>query len=370
MINNEHIEQRKSKKKKARKAFVTVQLILILILFLAVLYGLFAIHPEWTRGRFARLVPNYLKERIAAYQNTAQTDPEPVMLPETPTPTPEETQTPTPTPTPTPVPTIAPEIEELRLPSFEDHTLDDWELLLVNADNPIPGAYDFNLIYVDEDQEFAVDPRIANDLLNMLAACRMEGLTPMICSAYRDPSTQTYLYEEEGTPTPTPTPSPSATPTPGASTSPVPSATPSPGASATPGPTASTTPTATPTPSATPAPEPSASIAIPGTSEHEIGLAVDIFSEENTELDESQERTRTQQWLMRHCHEYGFILRYPKGKSDLTGIVYEPWHYRYVGVDIATDIMKNQLCLEEYIDRMQTVQKADEALARQLGDMP
>ena len=62
----------------------------------------------------------------------------------------------------------------------------------------------------------------------------------------------------------------------------------------------------------------------------------------------------TQQWLMEHCWEYGFILRYPKDKEDITGIIYEPWHYRYVGKEHAEIIMKNGLCLEEYLRDMQT----------------
>ena len=54
-------------------------------------------------------------------------------------------------------------------------------------------------------------------------------------------------------------------------------------------------------------------------------------------------------WMAEHCAEYGFILRYPKGKQDVTGIIFEPWHFRYVGVEIATYIMENNLTLEEYL---------------------
>ena len=68
------------------------------------------------------------------------------------------------------------------------------------------------------------------------------------------------------------------------------------------------------------------------------------------ELDEGQESTATQQWLMAHCTEYGFILRYPADKQDITGVMYEPWHFRYVGKEAAAYIMENGLCLEEFLD--------------------
>lgn len=87
----------------------------------------------------------------------------------------------------------------------------------------------------------------------------------------------------------------------------------------------------------------------PAPSEHELGLAADIVSENYQLLVEEQENTAEQQWLMEHCTEYGFILRYPKDKTDLTGVSYEPWHYRYVGKETAQEIMTQGLCLEEYL---------------------
>ena len=91
-------------------------------------------------------------------------------------------------------------------------------------------------------------------------------------------------------------------------------------------------------------------MARPDTSEHQLGLAADIVSAGNQILDESQEQTPEQQWLLSHCQEYGFILRYPSGKTELTGVSYEPWHYRYVGVEAAGEIMEQGLCLEEYLE--------------------
>ena len=91
-------------------------------------------------------------------------------------------------------------------------------------------------------------------------------------------------------------------------------------------------------------------MARPGTSEHQAGLAVDIVDKSYQLLDERQEDTAVQKWLMEHCAEYGYILRYPTEKSALTGVGYEPWHYRYVGEEAAREIMSRGLCLEEYLE--------------------
>ncbi len=90
-------------------------------------------------------------------------------------------------------------------------------------------------------------------------------------------------------------------------------------------------------------------VAIPGYSEHQTGLAMDISSRSvRLELIESFGETKEGKWLASNAHKYGFILRYPKGKESITGYQYEPWHFRYVGVDAATTIYKQQLTLEEY----------------------
>lgn len=87
-------------------------------------------------------------------------------------------------------------------------------------------------------------------------------------------------------------------------------------------------------------------IMVPGSSEHNAGLAMDICS-----LAESFENYKEFQWLDEHAHEYGFILRYPKDErsKEITGVVYEPWHYRYVGVDTAKEIKSKGITLEEYV---------------------
>lgn len=94
------------------------------------------------------------------------------------------------------------------------------------------------------------------------------------------------------------------------------------------------------------------SVAYPGTSEHQLGLALDIIDNSNWNLNASQAKTATQKWLMAHSWEYGWILRYPDGKSDITGIIFEPWHYRYVGREVAAELHDSGLCLEEYLEKL------------------
>lgn len=88
-------------------------------------------------------------------------------------------------------------------------------------------------------------------------------------------------------------------------------------------------------------------VATPGTSEHQLGLAVDINADgiHNTGME-------VYDWLAEHAHKYGFIQRYPEDKTEITGINYEPWHYRYVGEEVAQEMHEEGICLEEYIDRL------------------
>ena len=91
----------------------------------------------------------------------------------------------------------------------------------------------------------------------------------------------------------------------------------------------------------------------PGASEHQTGLAIDIVCNDYPYLDEEFENTDAFKWLFNNCYKYGFILRYQKGKEDITGYNYEPWHFRYIGdVDIAKDIMERGICFEEFIDEV------------------
>ena len=85
---------------------------------------------------------------------------------------------------------------------------------------------------------------------------------------------------------------------------------------------------------------------LPGTSEHNAGIAMDICS-----LSETFENTKEFKWLQAHAHEYGFIMRYPKDKVNVTKIIYEPWHYRYVGTDLAKQLKSSGQVLEEYLGK-------------------
>lgn len=183
----------------------------------------------------------------------------------------------------------------------------DWNLLLVNRNNKIPENYSVQLSTVENNHR--VDSRIVEALNAMLQDGRNQGLNPIICSSYRTNNKQTQLYNnkvrqyqnlgyniEKA--------------------------------------------------------KNLASywVAIPGTSEHETGLALDIVSKSYQILDENQENTKEQKWLLENSYKYGFILRYPKDKQDITMTNYEPWHYRYVGVENSTYIKENNLCLEEFIE--------------------
>lgn len=228
----------------------------------------------------------------------------PLLPVETPAPTPEPTPEPTPRPTPVPTPTPTPAPTPEPVPEL---------LMLVNPWNELPADYQPELVmlehteYVGEDE--SVDVRCAEALLQMIADCKAAGNAPYICSTYRSLEKQQFLYNnkirrlvEAGT-------DPAEAPAIAAM-----------------------------------------SVAIPNTSEHQLGLAVDIIDCYYTNLDKGQEETSTQRWLMDNSWRYGFILRYPNGSSDITGIIYEPWHYRYVGAEYAEDIYNSGLTLEEYLE--------------------
>ena len=91
----------------------------------------------------------------------------------------------------------------------------------------------------------------------------------------------------------------------------------------------------------------------PGQSEHQTGLALDILSEDYQDMDDNFDSTEAYAWLKENCYKYSFILRYPEGKEDITGFLYEPWHYRYIGnSEVAKDIMDRNLTFEEYIEEL------------------
>lgn len=90
-----------------------------------------------------------------------------------------------------------------------------------------------------------------------------------------------------------------------------------------------------------------------GTSEHAAGLALDILSKSHRKSDAAYGDTREGKWLATNAYQYGFILRYPDGKQHITGVIYEPWHFRYVGKEAAKEMFEQNLCLEEYLQKKQ-----------------
>ena len=95
-------------------------------------------------------------------------------------------------------------------------------------------------------------------------------------------------------------------------------------------------------------------IAVPGASEHQVGLALDIVCSTYYRLDEAFGDTEAGKWLAENSYQYGFILRYPKDKEEITGIEYEPWHFRYVGKEAAKEMTEQKLTLEEYVEQVGT----------------
>ena len=186
--------------------------------------------------------------------------------------------------------------------------VDDELLTVVNPWNPLPVDWVCDLVTLSDGRR--VDSRCYEAFEEMMAACRDAGYAPFLCSAYRTQETQQSLYdnkvqrlmnsgmgEEEAKV------------------------------------------------------EAAKAVAIPGTSEHQLGLAVDIVDANMQDLTDEQENTETQKWLMANSWRYGFIHRYPNDKTDITGIIYEPWHYRYVGKAAAQDIFNRDITLEEYVGK-------------------
>lgn len=204
-------------------------------------------------------------------------------------------------------PAPAPKLEPIPVTITKNTAADDWKLVLVNRWNPLPEDYS---IRTEELQNgLQVDERCYPELQAMVDACRTAGLSPVICSAYRSRAYQEQLFQSQAERW-----------------------------------------LAQGWPQDRAEQEAGKAVAVPGTSEHQLGLAVDIVDINNQRLDESQESTPVQKWLMEHSWEYGFILRYPNEKSEITGIIYEPWHYRYVGREHAEKIYMSSVCLEEYLD--------------------
>jgi len=206
--------------------------------------------------------------------------------------TPEPTEEPEPEPTPEPTPSI-PQVD-----------INSWELILVNADNRLESDWTPPTVITVSDSQCPIDSRIEEPLMAMAQGCKDAGLSVYLSSGYRSYSEQaanfTRVCNNNGV---------------------------ADGKDAN-----------------------GFYITMPaGGSEHQTGLAVDITDIYYPIKDSSLENTETFKWLKEHCTEYGFILRFPKDKEEITGVMYEPFHFRYVGVEVAEYMTENNLCLEEFV---------------------
>lgn len=186
--------------------------------------------------------------------------------------------------------------------SYDTSTQFGWNLLLVNPWNAVPKDYSFTLTELRNG--YYVDERIYPSLQNMFDDARSNGVYPLIVSAYRTNQEQQTLYQDKI----------NSYISKGHSESRAISIS-------------------------------EGWVAKPGFSEHETGLAVDINAE-------SGNADAVYNWLAANSYKYGFIVRYPTDKSSITGINYEPWHFRYVGEEAAEYIYNNKLTLEEYIEQL------------------
>lgn len=179
---------------------------------------------------------------------------------------------------------------------------EEWNLIVVNRWNELPEDYSVELTELSNGQK--VDSRIYPYLQEMFDVARAEGVYPVVREGYRteeeqqeilDDKIQTYINQ-------------------GYSQSRA---------------------------------ERTAKewVALPGTSEHQLGIAVDINADKSMCSNEE-----VYAWFAENAHKYGFILRYPPGKQEITGTSYEPWHYRYVGIEAAYEINERGICLEEYFE--------------------
>ena len=186
---------------------------------------------------------------------------------------------------------------------IQEKKIDDWRIRLVNYENVLPDNYEIELKNIDSTRQF--DARAIEELINMMTAMKKDGITNIwVQSSYRsitrqreifDKKVNTYLLQ---------------------------------------GKTQEEAERLT-----------LQTINKPGTSDHNLGLAVDF-----NYIDYAFDELKGFKWLQQNAEKYGFILRYRKDKEDITKVNYEPWHWRYVGVEHAKKINELDFCLEEYIE--------------------
>ena len=173
---------------------------------------------------------------------------------------------------------------------------DMWCLILTNAEYPVPEDYEVELEAIPGTEQ-SVDKRIYEPLMTMIGDMKDQGLSPIVCSGYRTLDKQEKLFNRK----------------------------------------------VLSFVKAGHTKEESYNLArqtisIPGSGEHCLGLAVDFYTRRYHKLERAFEDTPESKWLVEHAQDYGFVMRYGENKTDITGIQYEPWHYRYVGVEAANYI--------------------------------
>lgn len=179
----------------------------------------------------------------------------------------------------------------------------DWMLRLASVAHPLPEGFVQPSVTSIDSQGREIDSRIVGAYNSLVNAAKADGINLYPISAFRPHSTQVSLFNarverarNEGY--------------------------------------------------SDPVAEAARHVAKPGTSEHELGLAIDF----NSVDEENFKNTAEAKWLAAHCAEYGFVIRYPEDKESVTGIIYEPWHVRYVGTENAKRMTELNMCLEEYVD--------------------
>lgn len=179
----------------------------------------------------------------------------------------------------------------------------DWMLRLASVAHPLPEGFVQPSVTSIDSQGREIDSRIVGAYNSLVNAAKADGINLYPISAFRPHSTQVSLFNarverarNEGY--------------------------------------------------SDPVAEAARHVAKPGTSEHELGLAIDF----NSVDEENFKKTAEAKWLAAHCAEYGFVIRYPEDKESVTGIIYEPWHVRYVGTENAKRMTELNMCLEEYVD--------------------
>ncbi len=185
----------------------------------------------------------------------------------------------------------------------------DWRLMLVNPDHLLPDDWTVELAMTKYGYE--VDARIVDDVTALVEAAAADNVSLLICYGYRTLEQSQQLFDKQLRKQLSYGLSEEAA-----------------------------------------LAEAKRWVAPPGTSDHHTGLALDIVTPEHQVLNHAFYDTPAGRWMAEHSWEYGFVIRFPKDKQEITGITYEPWHLRFVGKEHAAEMQKNNECLEEYATRL------------------